>query len=179
MNKFKIVTKIFKENNTLSLKSKLYITREYLQNLKFLKNNSDNIHKYYQYKLNIEKNKKEAEPLPKSNLANMKNEISEIKKRIRDKKIEKIKNKLISLFNILNPRQLLELKNTQNNVQLFFAFISKHIGNYKRSIQELVEGQREVTQNQNFTFEDGESVKEKTDRFDKKVKEIFHINKKY
>jgi hypothetical protein len=178
MNYFKIICRIFAENKNLSLRGKVYITKDYLQNIRFMKKNADNIYNFHRYKYKIESNKKEREPTPKSDFANMKLELSEIRSRIRNKKINNVKNKLLSFLKFLNLRYLLELKNTQNNIQLFFEFLSRQIGNYKRAIQELVEGQREVTQNQDFKFEDGETVKDKMDRFDAKVKELFHINKK-
>lgn len=102
-----------------------------------------------------------------------KDEIMEIRKKrlnaIKEKYLILIRKKLI-LFNYKN---ILDFRNSQDFVQRLFVFLSKHIGTYKASIQELVEGQREVIHNDNFKFDDGETAKEKTDRFESKFKENF------
>jgi hypothetical protein len=35
----------------------------------------------------------------------------------------------------------------------------EHLSNYYKSVQSLLEGRREVLQDENFRFEDGETVK--------------------
>ena len=37
-------------------------------------------------------------------------------------------------------------------------------------MQALIEGQREVTQNKNYLFDDGETIQEKKDKFENKIK---------
>lgn len=46
------------------------------------------------------------------------------------------------------------------------------IGIYNKSIENIVEGQREVTFDTNFKMEDGETVKEKLDRFEVTAKRL-------
>jgi len=173
MKNFKIIRKIFKENKNLRLSSKVYLCKTYIQNIKFLNSNIENLHKTYKIQKGIQELVK-----INTNYPLMEKELKELKYQSRKKKFDYIKNKFVFLYRLTDIKYLLDLKNTQNNIKIIFDFLSKHIGNYKKAMQELVEGQREVTQNKNFTFEDGETVQEKMDKFDKKVKEILHINNK-
>jgi hypothetical protein len=109
----------------------------------------------------------------------MKEELYNIKKDIYMDYFYGFYNKFMRVINILNIKKLLDLKNSQNNLQKFFDFLSRHIGTYKKAVQELVEGQREVTYNKDFKFQDGQTVKEKCDKFESKLKETLNIHNLY
>lgn len=102
-------------------------------------------------------------------------EVQYIKAKKKYKKKEEILSKIKSITKYFNWKRLLDIKNSQNYVKKVFMFLSRHIGTYKASMEALVEGQREVVHNNNFKFEDGESVKVKVDRFEEKFKENFNI----
>lgn len=102
-------------------------------------------------------------------------ELKEMKHKQLMKHFEKVRGFLLRLIKIFNWKAILDLKNSQDHINKVFVFLSKHIGTYKASIQELVEGQREVIYNDNFKFEDGQTAKEKTDEFEQKFKENFAI----
>jgi hypothetical protein len=173
MKLFKIAFRIFKENKDLNLAGKIYLTHTYIANIISIKRNySSHFHlnKFNEFKNNKEKNLK-----IENNGIDFKKEIRDIKYAIFLKRVNKLKEKIYSLIQIFNLKYLFDLKNSQNNLDKFFDFMSRHIATYKKSIQELVEGQREVTQSKTFRFEDGETVEEKMENFDKKVKEILHL----
>ena len=114
-----------------------------------------------------------------SSQINLKNELKFLQSRIRNKKISKIKKIIKRFTRIVNIKHFLDLKNTKNTIQATFTVLSKYIGLYKHSMNELVEGQIEVTHNKNFKFEDGETVKDKIDGFEKKLKENVNLNDHY
>jgi hypothetical protein len=173
MKNLKIITRIFTEHKSLSLMNKLYLSRIYISNLKRLKNN----HNVYYHKYKLSEFNKPSEKKVNTGI-DFKKELTDIKYSIRINRFRYIRDKLIWLFNKFNLKYLIDLKNSQNNVELFFEFLTRHIATYKQAIHELVEGQREVTQNRNFRFPDGETVGDKMDSFDKRVKEVLHITNK-
>lgn len=63
---------------------------------------------------------------------------------------------------------------SQSSEELRGKFVG-FIEQYNKSIEEIVEGQREVTFNPDFKFENGQTVKEKTDEFEGKLRSF--INK--
>lgn len=185
MYKLKILSKIFNENKNCDLITKLYLYYDYTSNLKKIKTtyNLTLLRTLffpkikiinYQFKKDNSNTKKQGLYSP-----DFKEEFNEINNLKRKKFYENLSNVYLKIYNKLNIKHFFDLKNTQNNVKLFFEFLSKHISNYKKSIQEIVEGQREVTQNKNFKFEDGQTVQEKMDNFDKKMKEYFNIQEFY
>jgi hypothetical protein len=180
----KILSKIFRENKNFDFITKCYLYFDYRNNINEIKR-KNKIFGYLDFflftKFDPSFNKSDKKsvnmtiPQENKNFPNFEKEISEIRENIKKERIKKIKtlvNKYIQYFNV---KQLIDLKNSQNNVQKFFAFLSKHIGTYKKSISELVEGQREVTQNKNFLLDDGDTVQEKLDRFENKIKEHMNI----
>lgn len=134
------------------------------------------IEKYYIKLLQELKSNKNLYNFPTINL---KTELKLIKSKIREKKIAKIKKFINKFTKIVNIKNFLDLKNTKNTIQATFTVLSKYISLYKLSMNELVEGQREVTQNKNFRFEDGETVKEKIENFERKLKENVNLNDHY
>lgn len=103
----------------------------------------------------------------------LKSEISHIKQVKRNQRKKEIIAFFTNTLNFLSVRKLLDMKNTKNNVQDLFDLLSKQISNYKNAIQELVEGQREVTQDKNYRFENGETVQDRLDKFTVKFRENF------
>ncbi len=199
-----IAKKIFfsQANKNLDLVTKLYLTQTYLKNLSYIKrkNNLNLFNKIlcscfnsiYINRQKILLNELESKlqnldaVLKQKNFCESKkfpefpdfqSELNEIKQKIRKEKIEKIKITFLYYLNKINIKHLLDLKNSQNNLKNIFNFLSRNIEIYKRSIQELVEGQREVTQNKKFQFEDGETVQDKMDKFETKLKENLHSGK--
>jgi hypothetical protein len=200
--RYRTFKKIFASSN-LDFVTKLYLYENYFSNLakikrknelnlwdKILKLNLDNqrekikkkIEKKIEHsRINETKNLEQIQnpknfSSPDLNV-DLKKELIEIKQSIRKKQIEKLRNLIKFYLNKLNVKHLLDLKNSQNNMKNLFNFLSRNIEIYKRSIQELVEGQREVTQNKNFQFEDGETVQEKMDKFEMKLKENLNSGK--
>ena len=186
--KFRIFARIMfsEENRKLDCISKLYLLQNYRSNLGKIKkrNNLSLMNKIFSIQLKKNENTSlldkcklglidiiKINDVCSKNLPNLENELKEIKENIRQKRIKKITETIIHFVNKINIKHLLDLKNSQNNVKQLFNFLSRNIEIYKRSIQELVEGQREVTQNKNFQFEDGETVQEKMDKFELKLKE--------
>ena len=202
--RYRTFKKIFASSN-LDFVTKLYLYENYSSNLakikrkkelnlwdKILKLNLDNQRekiknkiekKIEQSRINETKNLEQIQnPKNFSSLdlnVDLKKELMEIKQSIRKKQIEKLKNLIKFYLNKLNVKHLLDLKNSQNNMKNLFNFLSRNIEIYKRSIQELVEGQREVTYNKNFKFDDGETVKEKEIKFEEKLKENINLGDHY
>jgi hypothetical protein len=159
----KISLKFFKELKNLDFVTKCYLYLDYRNNIKELRTRYK-ILSYIDFllymkidsslikseKISVNKNI----PREKFFFPNFEKEIAEVRQNIKKKHIEKIYTLLYKYTQYMNFKILLDLKNSQNNVQYFFAFLSKHIGTYKKSISELVEGQREVTQNKNFLLDD-------------------------
>ena len=88
--------------------------------------------------------------------------LNSLKKERRSKILSAIKAKLsLSKFN----------KTEREVVETIFTFVSFHVTNYKNALYELVEGHREVTQNDEFIFENGETVKERMKHFEDRLKE--------
>jgi len=191
---FKIRYRTFKKfsSSNLDFATKLYLCENYSSNLAKIKrknqlnlwdkililnldNKTEKIKKTVEDK--IENSRIDLNKNPGNLNLDLNQELIEIKQNIRKKQIEKLKNLLKFYLNKLNLKHLLDLKNSQNNMKHFFNFLSRNIEIYKRSIQELVEGQREVTQNKNFQFEDGETVQEKMDKFEIKLKENLNSSK--
>jgi hypothetical protein len=174
MNYLKIAKRIFTENKDLTLKNKLYIVHTYITNLKNIKKN----YSYHFHRFNFNEfllNKK----IENKNFGiDFKKELADIKYKIYKQRLNFLTSKIMTFVKKFNLKYLLDLKNSQNNIEILFDFLTRHITIYKRSIQELVEGQREVTQNKNFKFEDGETVQQKMDKFDEKIKDILHIKNK-
>lgn len=180
----KICSKIFKENKNLDFITKCYLYLDYRNNIKEIKR-KNKIFGYLDFfscmKVDPSFNKSEKISVNKNILRENKNfpifekEITEIRENIRKKRIDKIKKLLNKNIQYFDFKKLIDLKNSQNNIQIILSFLSKHIGTYKKSISELVEGQREVTQNKNFLLDDGETVQEKLDRFESKIKEHMNI----
>eukprot|EP00357_Protocruzia_adherens_P024401 CAMPEP_0114977368 /NCGR_PEP_ID=MMETSP0216-20121206/3197_1 /TAXON_ID=223996 /ORGANISM="Protocruzia adherens, Strain Boccale" /LENGTH=178 /DNA_ID=CAMNT_0002338415 /DNA_START=107 /DNA_END=643 /DNA_ORIENTATION=- len=82
-------------------------------------------------------------------------------------KLSKIKDQTLEYFEkVMKDRQSVTL------IERWSKLIVYHINNYHRSLQELVEGHREVTTNKDFQFEDGETVQNKLDRFEKIVRDF-------
>jgi hypothetical protein len=179
----KIIFKFFRYDTSFNFMTNLCLYLDYKRNLKFLKKkfNLSTFNKILYLKVNFcDLNKKSEQKCERDsslkfkNLPDFNKEINDIKDRILQRKIYSLKTKIKKYMSFLNLKYLIDLKNSQNNIKKFFDFLSKHITTYKMSIQEIVEGQREVTQNKNFTFDDGETVKEKMDKFENKLKE--HLN---
>ena len=63
-------------------------------------------------------------------------ELNDIKNELQRKRIEKIKIYFNKYLQMINIKYLVDLKNSQNNVKQIFAYISRHIGTYKQSMQE-------------------------------------------
>jgi hypothetical protein len=175
---FKIIRKIFKENKNLDLTTKIYLTQNYISNLNAIRreNNLSVFRKIILIKFNNKNgtNKNISKNNVCKNFPDFSKELPEIKNKLFKQKLIFIKDKLLTIITWLNIKHLIDLKNSQNNIKHLLDFISRHVGVYKNSIQALVEGQREVTQNKNFTFDDGETVQEKMDKFEVKLKE--HLN---
>lgn len=106
---------------------------------------------------------------------NLKEEVEFIKEKLNLKRRERLLVFFQTKFFIFNWKSFLDFRNSQDFIHKVFLFLSKHIGTYKSSIQELVEGQREVIHNDEFLFDDGETAKEKTNKFERKFKENFSI----
>lgn len=184
MRKIKIWKRIFFNNEyKVSFLTKMVLYRNYTQNLKRIKNNF--YPDYVSIIVNIIKgqnnnnNKNIQNNLEDNKFPNFKYELREIK----IKKIKKKLNIFYVLFSkikkLINIKSLLDLKHTQDNIQKIFSWVSRHIEIYKKSIQEIVEGQREVTTNKNFKFEDGKTVQEKMDNFENKIKENLNLQNFY
>jgi hypothetical protein len=174
MKKCKIIKRIFTDYKELSFMNKIYLTHTYIQNIKNIRNNYS--YHYHKYKFN----EFAQTPKPTKTLQNgvdFKQELNQIKYALLKKRVNYIKDSLLKFVKRLNIKYLIDLKNSQNNVELIFDFLSRHIATYKNAIHELVEGQREVTQNKNFRFQDGETVQNKMDKFDNRIKEVLHIKK--
>ena len=95
---------------------------------------------------------------------NMKEELREIYGKDFQARINKFKMFFHKIYRMFNIKYLLDLKNSQDNIQKFFQFLSENIKIYKKSLEELVEGHREVTYNKNFKFQDGQTVQDKIDK---------------
>ena len=183
----RIFKKIFKENKNYDFSTKCYLYLDYKQSLKQIKKNEklSTIDFILFMKLDPEFNSKNKIMENKSiNFMNIRNnnnfpdfekELNDIKDELQIKRIKKIKIYFNKYLQMINIKYLIDLKNSQNNVKQIFAFISRHIGTYNQSMQELVEGQREVTQNKNYLFDDGETVQEKKDKFENKIKDYMNI----
>lgn len=102
-------------------------------------------------------------------------EIKLIKKKQRKVYLDTKLLKITNFLKYLNIKNILDFRNSKEYVHKLFIFISKHIGTYKSSVHELVEGQREVIHNDEFIFDDGESVKNKIDKFELKFKQNFSL----
>lgn len=132
------------------------------------------LNEYYYLKLLRELKKRENRFYARK--INFNSELRYLQSRIRNKKMAKYKQFFKRIYKILNIKHLMDLKNTKNTIHEAFSVLSKYIALYKRSINELVEGQREVTHNKNFKFEDGETVKDKIENFEKKLKENVNLH---
>lgn len=95
---------------------------------------------------------------------NMKEELREIYGKNIQAQLNKFKMFFHKIYRMFNIKYLLDLKNSQDNIQKFFLFLSENIKIYKKSLEELVEGHREVTYNKDFKFQDGETVQNKIDK---------------
>jgi hypothetical protein len=95
---------------------------------------------------------------------NMKEELKEIYAKHIQAKINKLKMFFHKIYTVLNIKYLLDLKNSQDNIQKIFHLLSENIKIYKKSLEELVEGHREVTYNKDFKFQDGQTVQNKIDK---------------
>ncbi len=95
---------------------------------------------------------------------NMKEELREIYWKMLQAKLNKFKMFFHKIYRMFNIKYLLDLKNSQDNIQKFFHFLSENIKIYKKSLEELVEGHREVTYNKDFKFQDGQTVQNKIDK---------------
>ena len=114
----------------------------------------------------------------------MKEELREIYWKMLQARLNKIKMFFHKIYRMFNIKYLLDLKNSQDNIQKFFHFLSENIKIYKKSLEELVEGHREVTYNKDFKFQNGQTVQNKIDKvnelmtqFDRKIKETLSIDK--
>jgi len=58
-----------------------------------------------------------------------------------------------------------EIKNRDTRARVMWKIV-EYTNLYHESVQNLVEGQREVVRDENFKFEDGTTVKEKMDKFE-------------
>jgi hypothetical protein len=185
MRKLKIMKRFLIDDKNTSVLMRLYLYQNYMINLKSIKKNN-NLTFYNSFiKFNIWPNftNDENKTNRKKNILDKKEyKLPDFEKElnfIREQKYKQYKEKtmliLKKMITFLNVKQILDLKNTQNNIKLIFTFFSKNIALYKLSIQELVEGQREVTQNKNFKFEDGKTVQNKMDEFEVKLKENLNI----
>ena len=138
-----------------------FVDYYFIKTLNFNKPKSKSNNKFYTQNYNL--------------TINFKKEIQDIKIKNRNILKEKyylyIQNKLSKV----NWKALLDFKNSQDYIHKIFLFLTRHIGTYKASIQELVEGQREVIYNDDFKFEDGETAKQKTEKFEGKFKENFSV----
>lgn len=185
MNKFKIIKTFLRENKNSDLVTRLYLLSDYLQNLKQIKrmNKLGKFDIIFNYKVPKEPsnsvNKNKFNVHTNDNLPDLEKELEEIKLKMRQERIERVINYFKKIAKYSNIKHLFDLKNSQDNIQKLFAFLSEYIGIYKRSLQELVEGQREVTQKKNFKFEDGQTVQEKMDKFEAKVKEHLNIKNQF
>jgi hypothetical protein len=68
---------------------------------------------------------------------------------------------------VRNHQREAELKDIRQRFTFFMRM-------YNLSIENIVEGQREVTFNQNYKFEDGKTVKEKMDAFERLVRIVMN-----
>jgi len=173
--------KFLKNHKNLDFTTKFYLYLDYRNNLKEIKKKNalsyTNMILYpkINFNSNNKKSKIENKTQNLNTCVNLEKELRDIKEEIQRKRIEKAKAILLKIMKIIDIRYLIDLKNSKDNIQKIFGILSKQIEIYKKSIQELVEGQREVTQNKNFTFEDGDTVQEKVDRFEAKIKEYLNI----
>lgn len=168
----KIIKRIF--NQKYDFMSKCYLYFDYKTNLKQIKQKHKLSYIDFLLYMKINLNSGNNKNTTRDDFPNFKSELEFIKEEKRRKLKEKVLNKINDYVKLLDIKRLMDLKNSQNNIQKFFAFLSLHVGTYKKALQELVEGQREVTQNKQFTFDDGDTVQEKMDRFEYKIKE--HLN---
>lgn len=106
---------------------------------------------------------------------NLKEEVEFIKAKLKLRRRERFLGFFQRNFFLFSWKSFLDFRNSQDFIHRVFLFLSNHIGTYKSSIQELVEGQREVIHNDEFLFDDGETAKEKTEKFERKFKENFSI----
>ena len=95
---------------------------------------------------------------------NFEEELNDIYSKEFSAKINKIKLFFVKIYRMLNIKYLLDLKNSQDNISKFFHFLSENIKVYKKALEELVEGHREVTYHRDFTFKDGQTVQDKIDK---------------
>lgn len=111
----------------------------------------------------------------KRDKVDLKSELNQLKSKRINRLIYKYYRKIYLSLKNVDYKTLMDMRNTQNFVKKFFEFLSKHIGTYKSSLHNIVEGQREVINDENFKFDDGETVKEKVKRFEGRFKENFQI----
>ena len=177
--------KKLKNENNFSTKMRIFLWVDYFHNINLVKNKNRLRFRHYivdnfkidqrikkEFLAEIEKKKKEKrkqikiEKILEINVkpVNMKEELKEIYGKDLQAKINKIKMFFHKIYRIFNIRYLLDLKNSQDNIQKFFHFLSENIKIYKKSLEELVEGHREVTYNKDFKFENGQTVQNKIDK---------------
>jgi hypothetical protein len=172
------VMKIWGKLKNLDLMNKIYLYSDYRRNLNQIKkrNNLTLLAKFGSIDLftHDEVPKKKSEKI-KMNFPDFEKELNDIKQSIQKKRIKLFKSYISYVIQKLNIKHFLDIRNTQNNLKHLFTILSKNIEVYKRSIQELVEGQREVTMNKKFRFEDNETVQDKMDKFEEKLKDNLSI----
>ena len=174
-----------KSDYKISHKMKFFLWLDYFKNIKFIKNRNrlklshffiDNFKVDQRIKNeilneidNLKKEKRKLikiEKIIQINIKplNLKDELQDIYGKEFQAKLNKFKMFWHKIYRIFNLKYLLDRKNSQDNIKRFFHFLSENIKIYKKSLEELVEGHREVTYNKDFKFQDGQTVQNKIDK---------------
>jgi len=174
-----------KDQYNISFKMRMYILLDYFHNIKIIKIKNRLMFRHLFFdnfkidqktkkelltKIESMKKKKRKQIKIEKNIeinvkpVNMKEELREIYGKALQAKINKFKMFFHKIYRMFNIKYLLDLKNSQDNIQKFFHFLSENIKIYKKSLEELVEGHREVTYNKDFKFQDGRTVQNKIDK---------------
>jgi RNAse (barnase) inhibitor barstar len=85
-----------------------------------------------------------------------------------EKRWNQVKDNL-KLENLKSYKTFLKSKSNQENKKLFKAKLTENMKLYNESIQELVEGQREVMLNPDHLWDDGQTTKEKLEKIKEKM----------
>lgn len=193
MRNILIAQRLLRENRDLCLRYKLSLTIDYIINLRKIKKThglslfsvltghrvSNNTLPRNKEMIEDIRSEAKKEKFVHSSNVDLNAELQEMKRKDYEIRINKIKEITRKLTKVINIKYLMDLRNSQLNAQKLLEILSRHIETYKKSIQELVEGQREVTLNKDFKFDDGETVKEKMDKFEFKAREHLTSNEMF
>lgn len=83
--------------------------------------------------------------------------------------MEKMKNVL--MFNKLNAKEV-DIDELRGQRKQYMKVVLKYFKFYNKSLENLVEGQREVVNNDEFEFEDGDTVKDRLDSLREKLRKV-------